>query len=247
MIASLKSEARKLISIRSTYVILAICLVLEFIFAFYVVGWHTTPTQLASPHYMVSQVLGAINALSLLVAIGAVLAVTHEYRYNTIMYTLTSTRSRTRALVAKFLTVSGFALLTFCALGLLAALLSEVAIHLRGLPLGHQDIQLWSTLWRGMFAGWGFTAIAFILAVIIRAQVGALAALLLLPSTVESLLGLLLKSNQAYLPFHTLNILLDIGNGGPHISYVRAALVAGIYIVVGWLVAWYLFLKRDAA
>ena len=41
--------------------------------------------------------------------------------------------------------------------------------------------------------------LAFILAIIIRIQVGAIAAVFLIPSTLENLLGLLLKQNQVYL------------------------------------------------
>jgi len=245
MIASLKSEARKLLSIRSTYVILIICLALEFIFAFFVVGWHTQPAELANPHYLTSQMLSAVNALSLLFAVISVLAVTHEYRYNTILYTLTNTKSRSRALLAKFVVVSIFILIASLLFGLLSLILSEAAIHLRHLSLAHQDVQVWSTLWRSMFAGWGFAALAFVMAVIIRVQVGALVVLFIIPSTVEGLIGVLLKNNRVYLPFNALNILLDGGENTVHIPYVRAAFVAGVYIIVGWLVGWYLFLKRD--
>jgi len=183
----------------------------------------------------------------MLIAVITVLAVTHEYRYNTIMYTLTSSKGRTRALLAKFIVISIFALITSFVFGLMSPLLSEAAIHMRGLPLGHQDIRVWTTLWRALFAGWGFTALAFVLAVIIRAQVGALAVLFIFPATIEGLAGLLLKNNRVYLPFNTLNILLDSGDNIAHIPYVRAALVAGLYILTGWLVGWYLFLKRDVS
>jgi hypothetical protein len=64
----------------------------------------------------------------------------------------------------------------------------------------------------------------------------------LIPGTVEQLLGLLLKKNQVYLPFSALGAVLEHNQ----ISYVRAATVVGLYVVVGWIVAWVLFLRRDA-
>jgi hypothetical protein len=65
---------------------------------------------------------------------------------------------------------------------------------------------------------------------------------------VEPLIALLLKTNQVYLPFIALQQVTRLeGNSMSHLlSHSKAALVTVIYIVVGWIVAWYLFLKRDA-
>jgi len=247
MITAFRSEIRKILSVRSTYIFLAISMAMELLFAFYLTAWRATGEQLASPHYLSSQVVSAINPLMLFGSLVGILLVTHEYRYNTIMYTLTAARSRTKVLVAKLLAVTLFALIFTFVFGLLSPLLSLLAIKIHGLHLGHQEIAYATLAARSLFAGWAFMILGFILAVIIRAQVGALVTMFLLPGPVEAILGLLLKKNAVYLPFSANNTLLDIQGQGAHISYTRAALVVSIYIVVGWIVAWYLFLKRDAA
>ncbi len=245
MLASLKSEFRKLITTRSTYIILGFSTVMNLIFAFYIVGWHTSPEALSSPSYMASQVVSAINALGLFAALVGIMLMTHEYRYNTVTYTLTASRSRFKVLLSKYLVISAFALFFALLFGTLSPALSTLAIHLRGLTLAPQVFPVSSLLWRVTFASWGYVSLAFFLATIIRSQVGSIAAIFLIPSTVEQLLGLLLKQNQVYLPFSALNILLDMQGQG-HISYARAALVVLGYLAVGWIVSLILFLRRDA-
>ena len=86
----------------------------------------------------------------------------------------------------------------------------------------------------------------FILAVIIRNQIGAIATLFLTQATVEPLLSFVLKSSQQYLPFYAINKLLSIQIDGPPVSYVKPAVITLTYIGVGLFVSWILFLKRDA-
>lgn len=249
MRAAFKAELRKLLSVRSTYVILGLSLLLTVFFAFFVAGWQAKSVDLARHSLIAEQVTSAVQPLSLLFGLAAILLVTHEYRYNTIVYTLTANRSRTKVLLAKYLTVSVFGIVAALFFGTLSPLATALGIHLHHLHVSSQSIPLLSLFWRVLFAGWGYVSLAFILAVIIRVQVGAIASMFLIPSTLENLLGLLLKTKQAYLPFTSLSILLDVGSHEHHlaISYARAAVVASIYIVVGWLIALILFLRRDAS
>ena len=246
MIATLKAELRKVFSVRSTYFIIGIALLLELIFAFYIVGWHTDANTLKSSSYLSSQVLSAVNALNTILALVTLLLVTHEYRYNTIMFSLTASRSRTQVYLAKLLVVSGVALVLNLLFALLSPLLSVLAVHIAGLQLGHQDIAAWNLLWRSAAAGWGMSVFAFVFAMLIRVQVGAIVVLLIAPGTVESLLGLILKNNQSYLPFTSMNILLGQQPGQAHVSLMRALAVMLTYIVIGVVISWALFLKRDA-
>ena len=87
-----------------------------------------------------------------------------------------------------------------------------------------------------------------VLAAIIRQQVGAIAAFFLIPALGEQLLSLLLKDNRIYLPFTALTQVTMPESAGVQnaLSPGKAAFVVVLYIVVGWLVAWYLFLRRDA-
>ena len=246
MISALKAEFIKLFTVRSTYIILGLSLALEVLFAFYISGWRAKPDNLADSGFLSEQVTSAVGTLNLLVGIVGVLLVTHEYRYNTIMYTLTSNKSRSRVLFAKLLAISCFAIVFALVFGGLSPLLAGFGIHAHGLHLVHQYVPVWSLIWRTVVAGWGFVALATILALLIRIQVGAIAAMFLIPGTVEQLLGLLLRKNQVYLPFSSLGVLLGNAAEGSHISYVRAALVGVAYITVGWLVAWIAFIRRDA-
>jgi ABC-2 type transport system permease protein len=245
MIPAIKSELRKLITIRSTYVILAFCLVLELIFAFYNDGLKVTTANLHYPGYLASEVTQAISVLMLLIAIVGVLLVTHEYRYNTIMYSLTATNRRAKLLLAKLLSVSLFVIIVSLILGFLSPLLVDLGLHIKGHHLVGQVFPVWNLAWRAVFASWAFSMLALVLAFIIRIQVGSLAAIFLLPGTVEPLIALMIKKqHQDYLPFTAIHDIVD--RSSAHISVDRAAMVASLYIVVGWLVALILFQRRDA-
>lgn len=247
MINAFKAELRKVFSLRSTYYILAASFALELLFAFYATGWRSTPEDLSNPNFLASQAVSAVSLLMFFASLVGILLVTHEYRYNTINYSLTASRSRLKVFVAKTLVASLFAIVFCFVFGLLSPLLSILATELRNLHLAPQNIDFWwGVAWRALFAGWGFSMLGFILALIIRSQVGALIAIFIMPGPVEAILGLLLKKNQIYLPFTANSMLLGVREDMLAMSYGKAAMVVGIYVIVGWLVAWVLFLRRDA-
>jgi ABC-type transport system involved in multi-copper enzyme maturation permease subunit len=247
MIPLVKAELRKMFTVRSTYFILGLALLIEVIFAFYASGFKANQLAFDNPNYLASQVTSAITSLGLIASLVAIMLITHEYRYNTIMYTLTSSKSRTQVFAAKFIVITLFAVLFSLIYGWLSPLLVSLGANLHGLHVVNQHFDVWSLMWRAVFVGWGFVMFASILAISIRAQVGAIAAVFLVPSTVESLLGLLLKQNQVYLPFSSLNVVIGT-NGATHtpITVTHAALVATAYMVFGLLVSWILFVRRDA-
>jgi hypothetical protein len=244
MIPAIRAELRKILTIRSTYVILGLCVAMEFLFAFYAGGIKAQASDLHNSGYLASQVVNAVNALSILIALVGVLLVTHEYRYNTIMYSLTS-RRRTQVFMAKLAVIAVFAALFSIIFGLISPLLVELGLHVKGHELVHQVIPAGSLLWRGVFAGWAYSMLALVIAFLVRVQVGAIVTLFLIPTTIESLLGLLLKHNVVYLPFTAISTVLD-NSAHSSTSYGKAAVISLIYVVVGWIVAWILFLRRDA-
>ena len=248
MIASIKAEFLKLFTIRSTYIILSLAFLLEILFAFYASGWRAQPADLANSGYVSSQVVSALVPLTLLAAIAAILLITHEYRYNIIMHTLTANKSRTTVFISKLFAISVFAIVFALFFGFLSPVLGALGVKLHSHVLAHQYIPVWSLFWRTVFYGWGFAMLASIIAFIIRIQVGAIVAVFLIPSTIENILGLILKQNQVYLPFSSLSVLIGERSNdiAAHLTFVQAASVTALYIVVGWLVAWYLFIKRDA-
>ncbi len=252
MFASLKSEFRKLFTVRSTYFILGLAFLAMVFFAFYINGLRADAKLLQNPGHLADESLQAMNALAFFFSLSGLLLLAHEYRYNTIMYTLTTSNSRTRTLLAKIITVSCFAVIASAITVVLAPALAALGIHLAGHHLVPQVINVKDILWRCLFFGWGYCMIALLLIAIVRNQIGAIVGLFMVPITVEPLLSLLLKTNTVYLPFMSLNQVLAIPGadaapqGSGHLSPGKGVLVFAIYLVVGWAIAWILFLKRDA-
>ena len=247
MITALKAEFRKLFTIRTTYIFIGLALLFTIFFAFYIEGFRLTGAQLRDPNLLADDVTNAIGSLpTLFGAIIAILLITHEYRYNTIMYTLTSSNSRSRVLFAKLFAITVFAVVLTLAIGVLSPLMSYLGVHAHGHTLIHQSFDIGSLLWRGLFYGWGYITLALILGALIRNQIGAIVSVFIIP-TFEQVLSLLFKHNSVYLPFTSVNAVL--AKPEPRlgvITYSHAALVFLVYLVIGWIVAWTLFLRRDA-
>jgi ABC-type transport system involved in multi-copper enzyme maturation permease subunit len=216
-------------------------------FAFYIEGYKLTGADLRDPNQLANDVTGALTSLPMIFgAVIAILLVAHEYRYNTIMYALTSSNSRSKVLLAKFIVISGFALVFTLFIAVLSPTMSYLGVHAHGHSLAPQTIDYGSLLWRALFNGWAYLSAALLLAVLIRNQIGAIVSLFIIP-TFEQVLSLLLKGNSVYLPFISLNSVLvhpDPKQG--MITYAHAALVFALYLAVGWIIAWVLFLRRDA-
>ena len=260
MMAAIKAEFRKLLSVRSTYIVTALVLLLVIFIAGYLEGWRLSPTDLQSPDQIAGDVQGALN-LCVFGAIIAILLVTHEYRYNTIMYTLTSSNSRSKVLIAKILAVSAYAVLLAVILGVVSPAVSVLGIHLHAytLPpqvasaytLAPQVIHAGTLAWQTLFYGWSYGMIGLLIAVLVRSQVGSIVALFLIPGLVETLLSQVLKQNAVYLPFTAMSEVIGAGGDaaaahGGVLTPTKAVIVVMCYLVVGWLVAWILFLRRDA-
>lgn len=264
MIPALKSEFKKLTSVRSTYGWCIVALVFLIIGAFYADGFKDSANILAGPDKGTLFIAGTLahlpNVIALFGGLIAILLITHEYRYNTIIYTLTASNSRTKVVFSKILTVIGFTfvysiLFTAISVGFIYA--GAAAAH-HVIP--HQDINYLAFFGKTLFFVEGYALAALLFGTIIRNQVGAIAALLILPGTLESLLALVLKKNSVYLPFTALSQVTqpptlkgavpahpahDLVTG--YLSPVKGAVVFSCYLVGVWIIGWYLFLKRDAA
>lgn len=242
MIQQIRAEIRKILTIRSTYGILLFCLVITFFFAFYAEGLKATHA-VTDPHYLFSEVSSALSALSLFLSFVGVLLVTHEYRYSTIMYTLTLANKRWKVLLSKFIVVSLFMILVSILFGVLSPALTTLGLHIKGTHLVEQSLPFWDIAWRAVFYGWAYGVLGFIVAVLVRNQVAAIITLFAIPSTVEQLLRLVMHDNVKYLPFTALgNVLTDTRD----YSHGTAAGIVVIYVVVGLIAAGILFQSRDA-
>lgn len=243
MLTSIKSEFRKLLSVRSTYVIVLICLLLTVIFAFWAEGIRAVPESLQSDSKLSSQITGAVGAVSLILALIGVLVITHEYRFNMIIYTLSASNSRIKSLAAKIIVLSIASVVLTLLFALVSPLLTKLGLAIKGYELVPQEFNFGQLWWRCLLYGWGYMMFGLLLGTLFRSQVGAIVTLLLAQATVEPLLGLLLKQNVMYLPFSALN---NIISESAQMSSFKAAIVFMTYMIVGWIVAFVLFVKRDA-
>jgi len=244
MLNTIKAEFRKLYTIRSTYFVSALGLVLMGFVSFYVEGFRGE-ASLLQPDKIQNLMLSSANLLSLFAAIVAVLLIAHEYRYNTIMYTLTSSNSRTKVLAAKLIAILTHAV-GYTVIGVaLSVLLMYIGMSFKDMSLyATQTIAWGDVIWRSLFMVLSYGALGLLLGLLFRNVVGAFITLFMMPATVEPLLGLLLKENVKYLPFHASDQVINATSNG--LSHGTAALVFGGYLAVGYLVALILLLKRDA-
>lgn len=250
MIPAIKAEFRKLFTVRSTYFILLIVLAFEVLLFWWVKGYHAANNSdllaaMKQPNYLSDELLLVVSVLGMLYGIAVVLLVTHEYRYNTIMYTLVSSKNRMRVFVAKLFVVTVYALLGSALFATLAPLLTLLGLHMHHLHLSPQQIVYSSVVWRTLFAGWALLMYAAIISLLVRNQIGAFAAVFLIPTTIENLLTLLIHDKHNYLPY-TANAFLTNTSPSNDMSFYHAALVVLAWIVGGLAVAWALFRKRDA-
>lgn len=252
MMDSLKSEVRKLYTVRSTYAILLFSFVLMMIFAFWIEGIKTgvNGAPVSDAHKLSTLLLDAITNLAFWGGIVGLLSATQEYRYNTIMHTLTLSRSRSQTFLAKIVAVSLFAVIFAVYVTVFAGGLMYLGLAIKGLSLTHQILPV-DLIWRILFVSWGYSMVGLLLGTIIRHQIGSVAAFFVLPSLFESLAGLLLKDNRVYLPFTALQQVSHLEGGDLSklrlLSHGRAAFVFSIYLVAVWAIAWVLFLRRDAS
>lgn len=238
---ALKAESRKIFSVRSTYGISAFCIAIVVLFAFYIEGIKSTGNNL-NPGLLAGEATNAVNAVSAIFAIIGILLIAHEYRYNTIMYSLTSSRSRLKVMFVKIVALTVLALVFTLFISILSPVLTMLGLSIRHLTLVHQVYSVGDILWRCLFTGWAYIMIGLLLAFLLRSLVVSIVAYFLIPITIQPVLGLLLKENSAYLPFNALSSVLNKGD----ISPARGAVTVMIWLVVGWIVAGILFVRRDA-
>lgn len=244
MMDTIRAESRKLMSVRSTYWLLGFATLIVIFVAGYLTGYKITPIQLHTATYLSSQISDSVTVVATLASIAILLLMAHEYRHNTIIYTLTLSRGRSKVLLAKIVVASVFMAIFTLFVAVISPLVTLLGIHLHGLNIVHQTITYGDLLWRILFYTWGYGMFALMLIALIRNQIGAIVVLLFVPATVEQLLSLLLKDNSKYLPFTALKnvILPSLHSASPGTS----ALIVLAYLIVGWLITWQLFLRRDA-
>jgi len=245
MMAALYAEFRKFLTVRSTYIVSIIGLVLAGFIAFWGIGYKGDAQLLQQSDALQHASMDVISIVGVFVGILAILLICHEYRYNTISYTLTISNSRFRVLIAKLITVGAYALLmTFVAIALgmgLVALGANMANH----PLGTQSIDFYSLLWKTIAYMIGSAWLGLFLGFLSRSLVFAIVAYFLIP-TLEPILNGLLKISNNYLPTAAQNQILQTSSAPDVFSPVASLGVFAIYMAVAFIASTVLFLRRDA-
>lgn len=259
MIAMLKAEFKKLLSVRSTYVFALLALVFVAIATFYGTGYKRVLTDPFQNLVAAGSLTHVATFSGIFAGIVSLLLLAHEYRYNTIIYTLTSSNSRNRVLISKIITVLAYGLVLGGLMAIIGLVLVYAGASAAGHSLPHQDINYLTYIFKVVVYCDSVALVGLLFIALIRNQVGALVTLLIFPSTITGLLGLILKQNTVYTPFAALDqviqppvvhgiaaVHVDNTAGLGTLSAPKGFLVFLAYLVVGWIVAWYLFLRRDA-
>lgn len=251
MINSIRAEFRKLTTVRSTYFITGLVILVAIFFGFYVFGIKANSLEAQNQFWIRDNVFLIFNNVGFFLGLIGILMFTHEYRYNMINYTLTSVRNRTRILVAKTLVISAFATFFFALLVGLSTVATMLGTSLSDVDFVTQNLDFGQLVWRGLFGAFGIAMFGLIIGGLVRNQVGAIVGFLVGPGALEGLLSLLLKSKATYLPFTALNQVIfapggETFNGTKLLSPGKSAIVVCVYIVVFWLLALWLLKRRDA-
>jgi ABC-2 type transport system permease protein len=242
MIAALYGEFRKFTSVRSTYYVSIIALLLSGFFAF----WGTFKGgPLYSPTTIQTQAADFVTVVAVFVGILSILLICHEYRYNTISYTLTSSNSRLRILFAKLIMTGGYALIMTLLTLILTMGMVTVGAQVAGHELGTQTIDLFSLSWKSIVYMIGSAWFGLTLGFLSRSLVFAIVAFFLVP-TVESIFHGLLKVSNNYMPISAQSQIMSPVASPDTFSPLASAGVFGAYLAVALIVAAILFVRRDA-
>lgn len=244
MIAIIQAELRKLLTVRSTYITTGLGLLLISFIAFYALGYKSGN---GFPSFGVQQaIVATVSTMSIFAGIIAVLHICHEYRYNTIAYTLTITNNRLKVLFAKLLVIGAYAVAVTLLTLILTIGLTTLGVQISGHDVGPQDLAMSSILWKALVYGVGSAWLGLTFGFLFRNLVFTLVAYFILPTTVEPLLRGLLKVEGNYLPFTLLNQVLSGGASPDTFSPLASAGMFGLYLLGALIVAAVLLLRRDA-
>lgn len=238
MIASLRAEIMKLFTVQSTYILLVFGIFVVAIAA-YVQGLSSDKYDFST--YIVNSFVGWASLMAVFWGIVAGLHMTYEFRYGTIAFTTVFARRRGQVLLSKIIVYLLFSSLAT----ILALFIGALALYIGTVAAGHhpldQDYSLaFSPVWRCLVYCGLFTLTSLALGVLLRQAVAVLTVILLVPSALEPLLGVVLRDKEVYLPFTALGQLLQVT--GPVLQSIG---IFAIYFVVLWLCAWTVFLQRD--
>lgn len=122
----------------------------------------------------------------------------------------------------------------------------RIGLSLRDITLADQDLLVGSMIGKLAFYFAGYALLSTLIAVVTRSVVTSISVVFVFPAMIEPLLGLLLKDNAKYLPFTSLDSVMGATPMQNPLSTGHAVGVSAIYLLVGFVVTWLLFTRRDA-
>lgn len=143
MKTQLISEVRKLLTVRSTYIMTALGLLVVAIMSFWVEGYKGisgSPAATLAPNALEELIKNAALSGGGFGVIVAILLMAHEYRYNTIMYTLTASNSRHKVIASKILVMLGYGVILTAVSALLGIACYYFGLSLRDATLPAQSV-----------------------------------------------------------------------------------------------------------
>lgn len=248
MFATLKSEFRKLLTVRSTYLITAFVFIIVSLISFFGFGYKAEAAALASPDFVREMLYGMLSLFVTFATVITILLVVHEYRYNTINYTFTLARHRLRVLVSKVIVALSYTTVVGLAVLGTAYGMSQLGLQLKDATLVSQSLPT-GIIWQFAAYTWGSILVGAIIGVIVRGMVGSIVAFFLIP-TVEQVASVLLKGNTKYLPFRSLESIAASSTPSPlgeSLTHTAALGIFSIYLLSFGALAVWLFINRDAS
>lgn len=243
MMAALYSEFRKFLSVRSTYIVSLLAILLIGFISFYGFGYKSGGNP--APDFLMQAAMQTASFIGIFVGVLSILLICHEYRFSTITYTLTASNNRLKVMLAKFVTVGAYGLVMTLASALVTIPLLILGAKLGGHDLGSQTVELYPLLWKSGFFIISSAWFGLLLGFISRSMVFSLVVYFFLP-LVEQLLHGLLKVNSNYLPNAAQGQVLQMTPMPDMFSAAASAGVFGAYLVGAAIVAAVLFVRRDA-
>lgn len=246
MMASLKSEFRKLLTVRSTYYITAFALLVTGVINFFV--GRNSSMHLASDG-LASIALNTVAVLGIAVSLVSILLVVHEYRHNTIGYSLTIANRRLKVMASKMVVVTAYAVVMAFLTVLVSILLARIGMAVKGVDLVSQDFDWYNIAWRTIIFMIGSAISGLVFGFLFRGVAAAVVLYFVVPTAVEPLLTGLLKFNPNYMPFLSQSQILINNAHMPGSDSFTPLASAGVffgYVLVGLIVSVVLFLRRDA-
>jgi ABC-type transport system involved in multi-copper enzyme maturation permease subunit len=291
MVPALKSEFRKLLTVRSTYVVTGVAILLASLFTY--LGTSQTYEEVPQSSQQNSQtqqtaadtgqpakqakhdvqvrpvdnlpkekllmnIQDGMVPIAILLAAIVILLMGHEFRYNTIAYTLTASNSRTKVLLSK--TIVSIVYVTIASMLVYFATIAAtyIAVSIKGLYLPPQDLDWLYITARYLGYMVGISLLGLGIITLTRNLIASIVALFILPLLEGITAGIFQSQNievSKYLPYTALSRVGDIVNTGDltvqtesmPITVPWAVTVSLIYIAGILIIGWYLFLRRDAA